>query len=151
MKSLKEVYERWPTEEDCIEYLEKVRWPERPLCPYCQSEKVSFHREKSRKRRWQCDPCSKSFSVTVGTIFHHTHIDLRKWLLLIFLGRRGENWRWWDSSEVYAAALKIRRPTAGSMKKRLEENKWQSKKDDLIESLKLSMAKGQEESRARKP
>lgn len=69
------------TQEDCITYLEKKRWPDgKPTCVYCKSDKTCRH-----LHRWQCQACSKSFSVTVGTIFHHTHLPLQKWLMAIAL------------------------------------------------------------------
>ncbi len=36
-------------------------------------------------RPFQCQDCNKSFSVTVGTIFHNTKLDLRKWFWIISL------------------------------------------------------------------
>jgi len=33
--------------------------------------------------RYHCNVCNTSFSVTVGTIFHKTHVDLQKWFLAI--------------------------------------------------------------------
>jgi transposase-like protein len=35
--------------------------------------------------RWKCQRCKRSFSVTVGTVFHKTHVDLQRWFLLISL------------------------------------------------------------------
>lgn len=85
MTSIVEVYRRWPMRDDCIAHLEKVRWGGKPLCPYCGAERISRHREALRDDRWQCQRCERSFSVTVGTIFHRTHVDLQKWFLLISL------------------------------------------------------------------
>ena len=92
MTGIVEVYRRWPTHEDCIAHLETVRWGETPICPYCGAEAISRHREAGRDDRWQCQRCRKSFSVTVGTMFHKTHVDLQRWFLLISLmlsARRG--------------------------------------------------------------
>ena len=36
-------------------------------------------------QRHACLNCKVSFSVTVGTIFHHTHLPLQKWFLAIML------------------------------------------------------------------
>ena len=74
------------TQEDCIAFLESKRWKNGVVCPYCKSVKTSKHTEKDRKIvRHQCNSCHKSFSVTVGTIFHRTHLPLQKWLLSISL------------------------------------------------------------------
>lgn len=85
MTSIVSIYRRFPTKEDCLNHLEQVRWGETPCCPYCKSEKVSRKKEKEQRNRWQCSLCRKSFSVTVGTIFHNSHVDLQRWFLLIAL------------------------------------------------------------------
>lgn len=77
-----EVYKRFPTHEDCLDYLEFVRWSGEPTCPYCQSPKSS---PMPNERRYHCNNCNTSYSVTVGTIFHKTHLDLQKWFLALSL------------------------------------------------------------------
>ena len=81
-----EVFEKFETEFDAVEYLERVRWNGKPSCHYCKSEKTSIHASKDRSvRRWQCHKCRSAFSVTVGTVFHKTHVPLKKWFLIIAL------------------------------------------------------------------
>lgn len=112
MSRIVEVYRRWPTHEDCIEYLEKVRWGGSPTCPYCGAAKIARHREGTRGDRWQCWACHKSFSVTVGTIFRNTRVDLQRWFLLLSLMLGAKN----GLSAMQAARdLKMRRPTVWSM------------------------------------
>jgi transposase-like protein len=78
------LFETFDTQEQAVEYLEQVRWRGKAKCPYCDSEHVGHHRSRDRKgHRWQCLDCTRAFSVTVGTIFHRTHVPLRKWFLLI--------------------------------------------------------------------
>ena len=84
MTTLVEIYCRFPTREAAVAHLEKVRWPHGPECVYCGATTAAHHREAGRER-WQCWSCHKSFSVTVGTVFHNSHIDLQKWFLLIAL------------------------------------------------------------------
>ena len=110
------VYRRWPTREACIRHLEAVRWGESPTCPYCKSEKVARHRELTRDDRWQCQSCLKSFSVTVGTIFHQTHIDIQRWFLLISLMMSAKKGL---SSLQAARDLEMRQPTVWSMMHRI--------------------------------
>ncbi|MCE5323713.1 IS1595 family transposase [bacterium] len=76
------VYEKFPTESDCINYLEQVRWSGTPVCPYCKSDRTTPLPEEHRHH---CNNCNTSFSVTVGTIFHHTHLPLQKWFLALTL------------------------------------------------------------------
>jgi transposase-like protein len=76
------VFEKFPTQEDCIAHVEKVRWRGTPICPYCKSDRVSA---MPPEQRHHCNNCKTSFSVTVGTIFHHTHLPLQKWFLAVAL------------------------------------------------------------------
>ncbi len=116
MTSIIAVYRRWPTAEDCLTHLEQVRWGNSPSCPYCRSEKISKHTEVGRRSRWQCSLCRKSFSVTVGTIFHNSHVDLQRWFLLIslmFSAKKGL------SAMQAARDLEMRRATVWSMMHRI--------------------------------
>jgi transposase-like protein len=83
--NLLEVMRRWPTREAAIAHLEKVRWGGKPCaCVYCGGIKVFGHTEKDRKvSRWQCGDCHRSFSVMVGTIFHHSHLPLTTWFFAL--------------------------------------------------------------------
>jgi transposase-like protein len=121
MTSIVEVYRRWPTHDDCVGHLEQVRWGDKPLCPYCGAERVSRNRDASREAtasRWKCQRCMKSFSVTVGTIFHNTHVDLQRWFLLIALMLAAKK----GLSAMQAARdLDMRRPTVWSMMHRIRK------------------------------
>lgn len=70
------------THEECIVYLEKLRWNGIPTCPYCSSIKSTRYKKEFRYR---CNTCFTSYSVTVGTLFHKTHIGLDKWFRAIVL------------------------------------------------------------------
>jgi transposase-like protein len=80
--NITEIYKRYPTESDCIKHLETVRWPKGAVCPYCKSDKATA---VPGEERHHCNNCNTSFSVTVGTIFHHTHLPLQKWFLAVTL------------------------------------------------------------------
>lgn len=77
-----EVYKRFPDQKTCIKYLEKVRWGKKPICPYCDSKNTN---PLISELRHHCNGCRKSFRVTVGTIYHRTHIPIQKWFLLTSL------------------------------------------------------------------
>lgn len=77
-----EVYRLFPTQDACLEHLEKVRWHGKPICPYCKSNRVSA---LPKEKRHHCNNCNTSFSVTVGTIFHKTKVDFQKWFVAISL------------------------------------------------------------------
>jgi transposase-like protein len=121
MTSIVAVYRRWPTKADCINHLETVRWGDKPTCAYCGAERVSRNRDASREataERWKCQRCLRSFSVTVGTIFHNTHVDLQRWFLLISLMMSAKK----GLSAMQAARdLEMRRPTVWSMMHRIRK------------------------------
>ena len=75
-----EIFELFPTQESCIKHLEEARWVGTPVCPYCTSTNTA-----PSEHRHRCYDCKTGFSVTVGTIFHHTHLPLQKWFLAIML------------------------------------------------------------------
>ncbi len=77
-----QVYKQFPTQADCIKHLEKVRWNNEPVCPYCKSKKQTSFKTGNR---YKCNGCNTSYSVTVQTIFHKTKCDLQKWFLAISL------------------------------------------------------------------
>ncbi|GAA6617573.1 transposase [Scytonema sp. NUACC26] len=62
--------------------LEQIRWGAKPKCPYCESTNATAYKEE---RRYHCNTCYTSYSVTVGTLFHKTHVSLEKWFLAIRL------------------------------------------------------------------
>lgn len=75
--------------EAAIEYLERLRWPDGPVCPHCgESERRAYHlktQSTPTRKLWKCAACRKQFSVTVGTIFEDSKITLDKWLLAFHL------------------------------------------------------------------
>jgi transposase-like protein len=79
-------------EDAAREHLEKVRWPDGPVCPHCgvinEATKLDARADSKngvRKGVYQCNDCRKQFSITVGTIFEDSHIPLHKWLLAVHL------------------------------------------------------------------
>jgi transposase-like protein len=68
------------SQQECIAYLEKIRWDGVPHCPYCGSRRSS---PLEQGLRHHCNDCFTSYSVTVGTLFHNTHVPLWKWFLAI--------------------------------------------------------------------
>ena len=77
-----QIFKLYPTEEACIKHLEKARWGNKAKCPYCLSTRTTKHKKETRH---YCNNCKTSFSVTVRTIFHRTHLPLQKWFLAISL------------------------------------------------------------------
>src|SRR5947207_2268148 len=73
---------KFETVEKCRMALEQLRWPEGVRCISCSSEKIS---RNYKRNQFECTPCGYHFSVTAGTIFHDSHLPLRKWFIAIYL------------------------------------------------------------------
>jgi len=112
-----QIFQDFQTQEQAIEHLEAKRWRGHPVCPYCQSDKVYRHASGDRaSQRWQCERCSRAFSVTVGTIFHGTHVPLKQWFILLGLMLNAKKSA---SACQLARDLGIRRATVWSMMHRV--------------------------------
>ena len=86
--TLPKMFERFPTEEHCIKYIEKIRWPDGKIrCPYC-GHVVTGH--KRSDGRYACGSCHRAFRATTKTLFHKSHHPLQKWFLLIVLMLNGK-------------------------------------------------------------
>ena len=80
-------------EDKAREFIEKLRWPDGPVCPHCGEINNAYKLEPKpskknthvRKGVWKCAGCREQFTVTVGTIFEDSHIPLSKWLLAYHL------------------------------------------------------------------
>lgn len=80
--SLIEFQRRFSSEEDCLQAIEKVRWPNGFVCPACGHD---FGYRVKMLYKYQCAVCTRQTSVTAGTIFHKTRIPLPKWFLIMYL------------------------------------------------------------------
>ena len=81
--TLPDVIELFPTDEKCRELLERLRWPNGPECPRCQTRSV-VRLTTNVKLLW-CAICDYQFSVTAGTIFNDSHLPLPKWFMATLL------------------------------------------------------------------
>lgn len=124
-----EVYRKFPTEADCIAYLEQVRWHGKPICPYCKSDSTT---PLPKEQRHHCNNCNTTFSVTVGTIFHHTHLPLQKWFLAISLilnAKKG------ISARQLARDLEVNKNSAWYLAMRIRKAMAEPDQRDLLEGL----------------
>lgn len=87
--NLKSIAKQFSDEDSAREFLEKMRWPNGPICPHCKAEGAYKLTAKEgskspvRKGVYKCKACRKQFTVKVGTIFEDSHIPLSTWLLAI--------------------------------------------------------------------
>ena len=63
------------TDEDCLDYLEWLRWPGGFACPYCGNAGGW----RLADGRVECGDCSRRTSVTAGTVFDRTRTPLTVW------------------------------------------------------------------------
>src|ERR1700733_285156 len=69
-----------------FEHLEKVLWPQGPVCPHCGSiSGKHYDLRKTRVGLRKCSDCRKQFTVKVGTVFEHGRIPLNKFLQAVYL------------------------------------------------------------------
>jgi transposase-like protein len=102
------------TQEESIALLEKMRWNGQPRCPYCGSIKATVYK---KNHRYHCNSCFTAYSVTVGTLFHKTHVDLDKWFRAIqIVAKRAPN----ISSRNLAKEIEVNKNTANYMISRIK-------------------------------
>ena len=124
-----EVFQRFPDQDSCFAHLENVRWPDGPICPYCKSNRVT---PMPKERRHHCNNCMTSFSVTVGTIFHKTHLPIQKWFLavsLILNAKKGV------SARQLSRDLKVNKDTAWRISMKIREAMMQKWHRDLLNGI----------------
>jgi transposase-like protein len=104
--SLAEIFIRFSTDEQCLDYIEKMRWPDGIVrCPTCGDKNITKYerpeaptrkkRSETRKatkvnrRAWFyiClnKDCRQQFSPTAGTLFADSHLPLITWFHAIGL------------------------------------------------------------------
>jgi transposase-like protein len=116
------------SEHDCIAFLESIRWDGQPICPYCDSGRTS---SMPIERRHRCNNCNTAFSVTVGTVFHRTHLPLQKWFKAVSLVRDA---REPISARSLAVELGINKNTAWRLNRRIGVALLEpSQRDHLLE------------------
>jgi transposase-like protein len=82
-------------EAQAFDLLVKMRWPNGPVCPFCQGAKVyrlvrsgRLNRETGKRgperRLLKCGSCKKQYSPTVGTIMEDSHLPLTLWMNAIY-------------------------------------------------------------------
>jgi len=69
--------------EAAREWLERLLWPEGPVCPHCGLIGCAYTMRGKTQRAglYKCKGCEEQFTVTVGTLFESSHIPLSKWVL----------------------------------------------------------------------
>lgn len=73
-------------EDAAREHIEAIRWPNGPVCPHCNGDRVSVFGGASMGPGWHhCNDCRLKFTVRVGSIYERSKIPLHKWVLATHL------------------------------------------------------------------
>lgn len=72
-------------DEAARQLIEKIRWPNGPVCPHCGESNRRY--ETKRPGRFRCanQECRKDYTVTTGTVMESSHIPLHKWMTGFYL------------------------------------------------------------------
>ena len=114
--SFLEFVKKFSTEYKALVYLEKLRWENGVVCPFCGEEKTYSCNRKNERGYHECSKCRKVFTVRTGTIFERSHIPLTKWLYAcykVITARKG------ISSVQLAVEMGITQKTAWFMLQRI--------------------------------
>jgi len=79
-ETLQEFDEWFPTEQACLDYLQKLRWPDGFVCPVCNGRKAW----EMNTGLFRCSVCKHKVSIISGTIFRGTRKPLRIWFQAIW-------------------------------------------------------------------
>lgn len=66
------------------EHLEKLLWPNGPVCPHCgagEDRVTKLQGKSTRPGVYKCKDCRKPFTVTVNTVMERSKVRLCKWVL----------------------------------------------------------------------
>ncbi len=77
-----QLFKLFPDKESARVYIEKLRWPDGPVCPACGETKRIGSR---RPEYYCCNACLLDFTVRTNSIFERSHIPLHKWLYAMYL------------------------------------------------------------------
>jgi transposase-like protein len=79
-KTVQEFEEKFASEQSCIDYLFRLRWPEGFRCPRCGYERFWA----MNRGLYRCTDCDLQTSITAGTIFQDTRKSLKLWFQAIW-------------------------------------------------------------------
>lgn len=113
--NLVDLIDRYSDDSTCREYLEELRWPHGVRCPRCDCDSISRIHDRDQ---FDCNSCRYRFSVTAGTLFHDSHLPLRKWFLAIYLV--GESKKGISSKQLQRM-LKVSYKTAWYLQHRIRD------------------------------
>jgi transposase-like protein len=83
MSSVMAFLKQFPDDDACWSHLERVRWPDGPICPKCGN--VGPTMKCGRAHYHLCKACNAKFTVAMGTPLEGTHLPMRTWFTALYL------------------------------------------------------------------
>ena len=89
-KTLIEAIQSFSDEDEAIQFVAAIHWPDGVKCPTCGRTDVGY---LAKQRRWQCKSAHahRQFSVKIGTIFEDSPVPLGKWLIALWMEANSKN------------------------------------------------------------
>jgi transposase-like protein len=97
--TFEEFIKNFSTEEQCRDYLGKLRWPDGFVCPKCSGQEYW----PVGNTLFECKKCRHQTSVIAGTIFQDTRTPLKAWFIAI----------WWVTTQKNGASAEGLRQVLG--------------------------------------
>ena len=81
--TVRQFFDRFPTDDACLEHVMEVRYGLRHVCGTCGVE-ATFHKITGRKA-YACSQCGHHVYPCAGTIFEDSHTSLHSWFYAVYL------------------------------------------------------------------
>ena len=82
--TLAELMRRFPNDAAAERWFAQGRWPDGPVCPYCESANVQSG-AAHKTMPYRCRACRKRFSAKTGTAMEASNLGYQTWALAIYL------------------------------------------------------------------
>ena len=104
---------RFPNEKSAVAYFVEKRWGGEIVCPKCKGTTIY---EVAGIQPYKCGNCKRKFTCKTGTIMEGSHVDVRVWLLAMYLMATSRNG---ISSIELGEKLGVQQKTAWFMAQRI--------------------------------
>lgn len=81
--TIKDFEKQFPTNDACLDFLFKSRYPKGVFCEKCG--KITKHYKRANMKFYSCEFCGMGVAPASGTIFHKSNTPLKSWFHAIFL------------------------------------------------------------------
>lgn len=125
--------ETFRDQDDCIAYLEHLRWQDKPYCSKCEGTNVARKKDYHKSYyQYHCRDCKHAFNVLSGTIFSGTRTPLIKWFAAIALTIRFKKG---ISSYSLAETLDISQDNAWRMQDKMRQEMYNEMNEMFLDGL----------------